>query len=367
MNLAEKAISKILKFFSPPRAKSLSLRNPNVQPIVLKKSLWITPEFQLFKTTDVTGLLVNEYHFARGETFVYQVARCSLVSPQGIVFLGDYAVEESNFRGGGASDAVTMMRAWPKPKQGNRRQLSQTGQLLATETPKFFLNAPFENYYHFLLECLPKLLQVLCIYPDTLVIVAAKQPRFVEKFLSSSGLDFIEVSDGTWNVASLSIAEREPYAPLVKEEISLLRNEFLRGRSTEKQDRMLYVSRVGSKRSLQNEDSLEQFLVELGFQILRDYDLEDIYKNAEVFSNAAIVIGPHGAGLANIVFCAPGAEIYELATSNWWNPAFSSLALGCGLSHHLVTLPTKDLMDYGQAFDAIKILRKLDLPLRGMK
>jgi capsular polysaccharide biosynthesis protein len=32
----------------------------------------------------------------------------------------------------------------------------------------------------------------------------------------------------------------------------------------------------------------------------------------EQFAAAAVVIAPHGAGLANLVFCAPGTTVIEL-------------------------------------------------------
>ena len=46
-----------------------------------------------------------------------------------------------------------------------------------------------------------------------------------------------------------------------------------------------------------------------------------------------MVIGPHGAGLANIAFCQPGTIIYELIPGHYRNPCFLALALQGDLAY----------------------------------
>jgi hypothetical protein len=111
--------------------------------------------------------------------------------PQGLVFLEGSAVEESNERGGGVSDAVPMMHAWPNFRQGKRRTSTNLGKLLVTNRPKFFLSASFENYYHFLLESLPRFLEVIKHVPDTQVLMPKRHPEFLMKFVEMEGLDFL--------------------------------------------------------------------------------------------------------------------------------------------------------------------------------
>jgi capsular polysaccharide biosynthesis protein len=115
---------------------------------------------------------------------------------------------------------------------------------------------------------------------------------------------------------------------------------------------------VGSSRSLDFEERLEAHLRDNGLTVLRPKDLENIYRNAELFSLAEIVVGPHGAGLSNIVFCSQGTKVYELATQNWWNPAFSALAMEKSLSHRLILLDIENLEDNGSADAAWTSLQK---------
>jgi hypothetical protein len=120
-----------------------------------------------------------------------------------------------------------MTRAWPDVAQAKKRATTHFGKLLLENRPKIFLSASFDNYYHFLLESLPKFIEAVKRVPDMLVLVPMSRPDFVDEFLKESGADFLEIEDGTWNVSGLFLVERKPYSPLVKSEISLLMKEFL--------------------------------------------------------------------------------------------------------------------------------------------
>ena len=49
-----------------------------------------------------------------------------------------------------------------------------------------------------------------------------------------------------------------------------------------------------------------------GFKIINP-QLYDIKEQIDIFSYADIVVGPHGSNLANIIFCKPGASVYEIS------------------------------------------------------
>ena len=341
------------------RPPSISLKHPLLTEHVLQTWSWISPEYQRVATRDHFGNAFHEHLFARNENYVFQVKECTLVIPQGIVFLDGLAVEESNHRGGGVADAVPMTRSWPNVPQARKRSSTNLGTRLLTSRPKFFLAAGFDNYYHFLIESLPKLIEVLKRYPQTQVLLPRRHPEFVSRFVEKLGLDYFLVDEGSWQVSGLFVVERDPYSPLVRKEIDFLLEKILKvGSETEQGDEKLklYISRVGSSRSLDFEEKLEKFLEARGFVVLRAEHLKDIYQNAEVFSNAKIVIGPHGAGLANIVFCSKATKVIEIATLNWWNPSFSALAQEKDLDHEVVSLEVKELNGNGNALDAIPFL-----------
>jgi len=51
------------------------------------------------------------------------------------------------------------------------------------------------------------------------------------------------------------------------------------------------------------------------------------------FRAARLVIGVHGPGLSNIVFCQPGASVYEMLPHHFANPAINRLAQAAGLNY----------------------------------
>lgn len=88
----------------------------------------------------------------------------------------------------------------------------------------------------------------------------------------------------------------------------------------------LYISREGSRRRrVINEAALWAQLEPRGFDRLR---LETLSWEDQVaaFRHAKIIVGPHGAGLANLVFCRPGTRVVELFQRSYVNGGYWRLA-----------------------------------------
>jgi capsular polysaccharide biosynthesis protein len=69
-----------------------------------------------------------------------------------------------------------------------------------------------------------------------------------------------------------------------------------------------------------------------GFEIVVPGALT-LTEQIRVFREASLVVGPHGAGLTNIVFCEPGTIVYELVPDHYPNVCFTNLALICRLRY----------------------------------
>ena len=89
----------------------------------------------------------------------------------------------------------------------------------------------------------------------------------------------------------------------------------------------LYISRgsVPNTRRVRDEPALERALADLGFTTLR-LEHMGVSEQAKAFDAAEIIVAPHGAGLANIVFCQPGTAVVELFAAEYVNPVFWRLA-----------------------------------------
>ena len=77
----------------------------------------------------------------------------------------------------------------------------------------------------------------------------------------------------------------------------------------------------GMRRTIIDYDIVIEKLIGRGFEIINP-GLFDFYEQRRVFSEASHVVGVHGAGLANILFCAPDIKVMEIFPKNYGTRAF---------------------------------------------
>jgi len=98
----------------------------------------------------------------------------------------------------------------------------------------------------------------------------------------------------------------------------------------------LYITRENAtRRRVNNEGELWARLEGRGFVKLR---LEAMSWREQVaaFAAARVVVAPHGAGLANVVFCRPGTRVVEFFNRSYVNPCFEQWAHTARLDYHAV-------------------------------
>lgn len=91
--------------------------------------------------------------------------------------------------------------------------------------------------------------------------------------------------------------------------------------------RRLYISRAGAQRGrpVANEREIEAILGSRGFETVRLEELR-VREQAKLFASAEVVVGPHGAGFTNLVFCPPGAKIVEFFNRSYVHPLYWMLS-----------------------------------------
>jgi len=94
----------------------------------------------------------------------------------------------------------------------------------------------------------------------------------------------------------------------------------------------IYIQRPRNRRGLENEDEIHALLIRYGYLIVKmeDYDLAG---QAGLMANAEVIIGIHGAGLSNIVFCQKPRILVELIPKGYLTPAFRVLAAAVGAQY----------------------------------
>jgi len=97
--------------------------------------------------------------------------------------------------------------------------------------------------------------------------------------------------------------------------------------------RKIYISRENTGRDSVNEGLLLELLTHYGFEIMYPSKALDIPR---IMSQASVVVGAHGAGLANCVFCQPGTKVIEFMPEFYVRSYFISLSNAIGLNHYSI-------------------------------
>lgn len=298
------------------------------------------------------------------EVRVVQVPQTVLCTPSGLTFYGEFVINESNFRPGNAADAAAIDKVSPWPVSRFRHRRKEIFDLLQDGTPKFFFRLRFDNYYHFLLESLPAFIIAQRAVPNLHLVLPSAPPSIFNLDLALLyGGNPSVLKPGNWQIRNQVFVPIRAGLGAHTEALQAVRSIAIGAVPADRVS--IYVSRRHSSRSLAFEELLEAYLQDLGFKIVLPDDLRDVTANAKLFQSAQTVIGPHGAGLANLVFCEPGTYVLELAAMHFHNNLFGEISSRLGLSHHLAYLHSTGLTDFGSGEEAIGLVERFLTEVRG--
>jgi capsular polysaccharide biosynthesis protein/Tfp pilus assembly protein PilF len=212
-----------------------------------------------------------------------------------------------------------------------------------------FLLGGSRNYYHWMVDYFPRL-SVLDAASCLPLLVNADLSGFQRECLAHVGIaeerllpvPMPSIIDCTDLVAPLAASDRQRLQPSAA---GWLRDAFL-APSTGSFGKRIYVSRRdASLRRLVNEDELVAELGKLDFELIIPGQMT-VECQARTFSQATVIVGPHGSGLANMIFAPSHASVIELTAGRLQRRSFmAALAAGLGLEAHQVqcwTLPTPE-------------------------
>ena len=217
------------------------------------------------------------------------------------------------------------------------------------------------NYYHFLIEVMPRF-QMIKVFlerePDLPVIVHRESPLHLLKLigLDKTRLNLIYI-DSEDELILISTQMIVPLAPrclhMPKSIWNVIRIDFeahLRDRLRLSQDfhlntpvdSIVYFSRFLSKprRHLTEEEQLLELIRNHlskypGIHLSVLYGNESLAHMVQAMNSAGLLVGPHGAGLANAIFMPKGSQLLEIAPQGYWNPCFLYMSTTLGLDHTL--------------------------------
>jgi capsular polysaccharide biosynthesis protein len=193
------------------------------------------------------------------------------------------------------------------------------------------------NYFHFVVEVLPRLLNV------KQALVASNVPYLVDENLHQNFLyllgrlnkedrpviyikrNFLHKVDDLFfpsdTAQILDCYEQNPdpaetYLPV--SELAVIRNLLLSSNadcSKTARRRKIYLSRSRGLRMIVNESELIQQLLSRGFEIISTEELS-IDAQVALFHSAEVIVAPSGAALTNIIWCQRDCRVLVLASDH---------------------------------------------------
>ena len=97
-----------------------------------------------------------------------------------------------------------------------------------------------------------------------------------------------------------------------------LRKKFLKFKSNKKFYEKIYIDRSDSRfrdRKIINEEKIKKLLIKNKFKILKFSNFSFI-EQIGIFNSAKIIIGNHGAGFTNLIFCKKNTKVVEFKDKN---------------------------------------------------
>ena len=190
-----------------------------------------------------------------------------------------------------------------------------------------------DNYYHWLIDVLPRLIilerelknktNLNLLVPD---FKNSYQKESLNCFFKKK-TNFISLNNNKFSKFKKIILcsnnenfEYFNYHLLSKLKIRVLRIAKKKKFFFENEFTKIYISRsdARNKRSLKNDKKIEKILIKKGFKIVILSKFSFLEK-ALIFNQAKVILGLHGAGLANILFSKKNTKIVEIRSPKWPN------------------------------------------------
>jgi hypothetical protein len=198
-----------------------------------------------------------------------------------------------------------------------------------------FYNGNLHNYYHWMVEGILTLdvlaraigphREVSILLPKSVEIDQVFDHRASLRAIGLDGYDILEVAadlikvrEAIWVDSDLI---RSTPAPCVKDFQQRVAARYAGSRGP--RNRRLLVARKGPipTRVIHNLGEVQAFLSSRGFETVYLEGMS-IADQISLFQHAEFVIGAHGAGLSNLLFCEPGTKVIEFMPAVEMRPFF---------------------------------------------
>lgn len=195
------------------------------------------------------------------------------------------------------------------------------------------------NYYHWMLDCLPRLALLDRMPANTQVLVPDGLRSYQETTLDWLGLrervrplreKHLVAENFYFSSPTAMTGCANPYA------VRFLREKFLPfADASPPAAEKIYIQRRGRTRGIANEPEVMKLLAGRGWTVV-DLEALTVAQQIKLFAGARAVCGAHGAGFANLLWCQPGCVAIELCAANFLNGCYEALAECVAVDHRFL-------------------------------
>lgn len=195
------------------------------------------------------------------------------------------------------------------------------------------------NYYHWMFDILPRFYLLRQSHLDfQKIIINPLRVPFQYETLNMLGIHDTSLVACHQNFHVKVNQLQIPFLPsylgyMPKWACEFLRSEFLKYREEKQGYERLYISRESNCRKVTNENEIMELLGRYGFKKITLENMS-VKEQISLFSSAEVVISPHGAALANLVFCKPGTKVIELFPETYIHPHYRVLSHQVDLNYY---------------------------------
>jgi hypothetical protein len=227
------------------------------------------------------------------------------------------------------------------------------------------------NYYHWLVDTLPRLLILRQSHPAILLMLPQpmppkEMPDYIQR--SAAVLGFTQYLPVTMRqiLQADCVVLPELTAPSLSQQPELVqqvRTELVAALSPSpvRATRKVYAARAANGvRSLVNEVEVDALLQELGFEKVY-FEQLSFLEQINLMRETTVFLGVHGAGMTNMLFLQDGAKVVELLNEGYGDLCYFRLASCLGLPYYFVPClgTSQELANQSDIMIDIGLLRQI--------
>lgn len=171
------------------------------------------------------------------------------------------------------------------------------------------------NYFHWMTDCLPRIWEGIEMAPNSPILLpqSFENLRYVTDSLNLAGLEVIFFANNeNLKIAELTLTARTSPFPNFFEPLAKKTRERLSIQPAQTPWKKVYISRkLAPKRKAHNEEQVESYLKEKGFEIVYAEKLS-LLEQIKLMSETSLLVCLHGAALTNMLFLPKTAKVLEL-------------------------------------------------------